>query len=68
MVKELKTEHVLPKSNRRMNSIRKVALITIDGVGFIPLNPQEVNLFFGFISEAFEKTSVIVTANKGFDE
>lgn len=48
--------------------VRKAALITIDKVGFMSLNPQETNLCVGFISEMSEKTSVIVTSNKGFDE
>ncbi len=68
LIKDLKTEQVLAKSGRRMKYIRKAAMIAIDEVGFMPLNPQEANLFFGFISEMSEKTSVIITSNKSFDE
>ena len=29
--------------------------------------PAEANLFFGFISAMSERTSLIITSNKGFD-
>lgn len=34
----------------------------------MPLTPTEANLFFGFVSSMSEKTSLIITSNKGFDE
>ncbi|MDE7092577.1 MAG: ATP-binding protein [Muribaculaceae bacterium] len=34
----------------------------------MPLSPTDANLFFGFISSMSEKTSLIITSNKGFDE
>lgn len=68
LIKDLKTEQITTKSNRRMKNIRKASLIVIDEVGFLPLSTQEANLFFSFISAMSEKTSVIITSNKGFDE
>lgn len=55
-------------SKRRMKFLRKAALVIIDEVGFMPLSPAEANLFFGFVSSMSEKTSLIITSNKGFDE
>jgi DNA replication protein DnaC len=37
-------------------------------LGFLPISRQEANLFFQLISNLYQKTSVIVTSNKGFDE
>lgn len=34
----------------------------------MPLSPAAVNLFFGFVSSMSERTSIIITSNKGFDE
>lgn len=34
----------------------------------MPVSNKEANLFFGFISAMSEKTSLILTSNKGFDE
>ena len=56
----------MPK--RRMKYLRKAALVMIDEVGFMPLTPTEANLFFGFVSSMSDKTSLIITSNKGFDE
>lgn len=52
----------------RQKYIKKAALIIIDEVGFMPLSQVEANLFFTFVSSMSEKTSLIITSNKGFDE
>lgn len=68
LMKYLKTEEISASSKRRMKYIRKATLVVIDEVGFMPLSPGEANLFFGFVSAMSEKTSLIITSNKGFDE
>jgi len=68
LMKYLKTEGISASSKRRMKYIRKATLVVIDEVGFMPLSPGEANLFFGFVSAMSEKTSLIITSNKGFDE
>ena len=40
----------------------------IDEVGYLPISATEGNLFFQLISELQEKTSIIITTNKGFEE
>ena len=64
----LKTTEISGASKRRLKYLRKAALVVVDEVGFMPLTPAEANLFFGFISAMSEKTSLIITSNKGFDE
>lgn len=64
----LKTVEISKASKRRMKYLQKAALVIIDEVGFMPLTPTEANLFFGFVSSMSEKTSLIITSNKGFDE
>lgn len=68
LIKTLKTEQIMVRSTRRMKIIRATQLIIIDEVGFMPLDTNEANLFFGLISSVSEKASVIITSNKGFDE
>jgi len=68
LIKDLKTELISSQSKRRLKNVYKSSLVIIDEVGFMPLNAQEANLFFGFVSEMSEKTSMIITSNKGFDE
>lgn len=40
----------------------------MDELGFMSLSPAEANLFFGFVSAMPERTSIIITSIKGFDE
>ena len=64
----LKTAEISNAGKRRLQFLHKTALVVVDEVGFMPLSPAEANLFFGFISAMSEKTSLIITSNKGFDE
>ncbi len=68
LIKILKTCEITTSSRRRLKYLQKATLIVIDEVGFMPLDATEANLFFSFISAMSEKTSLIITSNKGFDE
>ena len=68
LMKILKTSEITSSSRRRLKYLNRAALIIIDEVGFMPLTPAEANLFFTFVSAMSEKTSLIITSNKGFDE
>ena len=68
LMKLLKTSEISGASKRRLKYLKKAALIIVDEVGFMPLTPAEANLFFTFVSAMSEKTSLIITSNKGFDE
>jgi DNA replication protein DnaC len=52
----------------RINRILKSDLVIIDEIGYTPIERREANLFFNLISELYEKASVIITSNKGFDD
>jgi len=64
----LKTSQISTASKRRLKILNSAALVLIDEVGFMPLSTTEANLFFGFVSSMSERTSIIITSNKGFDE
>lgn len=68
LMKLLKTSEISGSSKRRLKYLKKATLIIVDEVGFMPLTPAEANLFFTFVSAMSEKTSLIITSNKGFDE
>ena len=68
LMKILKTAEISGTSKKRIKYMRKAAMIVVDEVGFMPLSPGEANLFFGFVSSMSERTSLIITSNKGFDE
>jgi DNA replication protein DnaC len=68
LIKLLKTSEVQRSSVFRLNRILKSDLVIIDEIGYTPIDKKEANLFFNLISELYEKKSVIITSNKGFNE
>lgn len=68
LVQLLKTEEINIKNRNRLNRIRKSQLLLIDEVGYLPISPVEAGLFFHLLSELHEKTSILITSNKGFDQ
>ena len=68
LIKLLKTSEISTKSQKRLRQIYKANLVIIDEVGFLPVTRVEANLLFAFLSTLHEKTSIIITSNKGFSE
>lgn len=68
LIKLLKTSEISTKSQKRLRQIYKANLVIIDEVGFLPVTRVEANLLFAFLSALHEKTSMIITSNKGFSE
>ena len=46
--------------------LRRVPLIVVDEVGYIPFDPEAANLMFMLVSSRYERASLIVTSNKPF--
>lgn len=68
LIKLLKTSEISTKSQKRLRQIYKANLVIVDEVGFLPVTRVEANLLFAFLSALHEKTSIIITSNKGFPE
>jgi len=68
LVKLLKTSDIHRSSAFRINRILKSSILIIDEIGYTPIDRKEANLFFNLISELYERTSIIITSNKGFDQ
>jgi len=64
----LKTAEIQRSAGFRINRILKSSLIIIDEIGYTPIERKEANLFFNLISECYERSSIILTSNKSFDE
>ena len=68
LMKLLKISQVQRTAEFRIRKILKSKLIIIDEIGYTPIDRKEANLFFNLISELYEKSSIIITSNKSFDD
>jgi len=68
LVQLLKTSEIKRASAFRLNRILKADVVVIDEIGYTPIDRKEANLFFNLISELYERTSVVITSNKAFEE
>jgi DNA replication protein DnaC len=48
----------------RLKNIRKAQLVILDEIGYTSITREQANRFFCFISDAYEKRSIIFTTNK----
>ena len=52
----------------RLKNIKKAQLAIIDEIGFSTISREQANRFFSFVSDAYEKRSIIFTTNKAIHE
>lgn len=49
-----------------LERLRRIPLLIVDEVGYIPFDPDAASLFFSLVSSRYERASMIVTSNKSF--
>jgi DNA replication protein DnaC len=52
----------------RLKNIKKAQLVILDEIGYSTITKDQANRFFCFISDAYEKRSIIFTTNKEIPE
>ena len=52
----------------RLRFINRVALLIIDEVGYLLLEPGGANLFFQLVNARYEKGATVLTSNRGFKD
>lgn len=51
-----------------LDALSKVDLLIIDELGYMELNKKTASLFFQLVAKRYEKSSIIITSNKPFEE
>jgi len=51
-----------------LRRLERYHLLIVDEVGYLPLERQAANLLFALVSRRYERGSIIVTSNRGFDQ
>jgi len=52
----------------RAAAARALPPARVDEVGYLPLERQAANLLFALVSRRYERGSIIVTSNRGFEQ
>jgi DNA replication protein DnaC len=52
----------------RLRYIKKAQVVILDEIGYTPITRQQANRFFNFISDTYERSSIIFTTNKQIPE
>lgn len=63
----LKTSEVSKSSGVRLKYIYACDLVVIDELGYLPVTRNEANMFFQMITRLYDRASLIITSNKGFE-
>jgi DNA replication protein DnaC len=51
-----------------LESLARIELLIIDELGYIDLSKKTASLFFQLVAKRYEKSSIIITSNKPFEE
>ncbi len=54
--------------NQRFCKDDRAHLLVVDEVGYLPLERSAANLLFALVSRRYERGSIIVTSNRGFEQ
>jgi DNA replication protein DnaC len=52
--------------DEELERLRRISLVVVDEIGYIPFDPQAAALFFELVSSRYERASMIVSSNKTF--
>jgi DNA replication protein DnaC len=52
----------------RLRALRKAQLVILDEIGYTPISRNQANRFFNFISDTYERSSIVFTTNKEITE
>ena len=48
----------------RLRYLRKCQMVIVDEIGYTPITKAQANRFFSFVSDAYERSSLVFTTNK----
>jgi DNA replication protein DnaC len=68
LVHLLKTEEYIRKSQIQLKRLKDSDLVIIDDLMYMAMDQREANLFFHLINHLYERSSIILTSNKGPEE
>lgn len=68
LIQLLKTQEFVHKSQVQMKRLQKSDLVIIDDLMYMAMDQREANLFFQLINHLYERSSIILTSNKSYEQ
>ena len=53
--------------DNELRRLERYHLLVVDEIGYLPLERQAANLLFALVARRYERGSIIVTSNRGFE-
>lgn len=63
-IKVLDSADVDRKAGFRLRYLRRCQLVIVDEIGYTPITRAQANRFFSFVSDAYERSSMVFTTNQ----
>jgi DNA replication protein DnaC len=67
LVRNLAEAESLGRFAKKLQTYLKPSVLVVDEVGYLPLERQAANLLFALVSRRYERGSIIITSNRGFE-
>lgn len=68
IIRLLKTQEIAVRSTQKIKKMKESQMLILDDLMFMALTKQEANLFFHFVNDVYETTSIVLTSNKAPQE
>jgi DNA replication protein DnaC len=68
LVQSLEDAKQAGELTRRLRTLVFPSLLVVDEIGYLPISPTGAMLFFQLIARRYERSSTVLTSNKGFEE
>lgn len=68
LITSLEEAQAAGQLSRRLSVLTHPSLLVVDEIGYLPINHAGAVLFFQLMNRRYERTSTVLTSNKGFEE
>ena len=68
LITSLEEAKAAGRLGHRLKTLTHPSLLVVDEIGYLPITPTGAMLFFQLINRRYERSSTVLTSNKGFEE
>lgn len=68
LITSLEEAKAAGRLTHRLKTLTYPSLLVVDEIGYLPISPTGAMLFFQLINRRYERTSTVLTSNKGFED